>query len=620
MRGGVRADVRRRGAGVAAAGAAAIVLAAGASAQQEVTAIDLRTRAYATLDGAEPDERAGVSIAGVGDVDGDGRTDVALGANGAAHNARPASGSVYVVFGKALRRSLDLAALDEGGFRIDGAAAGDRAGSALAGAGDVNGDGLADVLVGAELANGAGRSEAGSAYIVFGKPSGASVDLATLGTGGFRIDGAAAGDRAGGALAAAGDVNGDGLADVLVGAARADVDGRRDAGSAYVVLGKRTPDTVDLAELGTAGFRIAGASAGDRAGVAVSGAGDVNGDGLIDLAIGAEGTDHGGRSSGSAYVVFGGTETVDLGTLTAGYRIDGSRDMLTGSSVAGAGDVDGDGRSDLVVGSPGFELSSGAAHVIFGSSSTDPVSLVALGDRGFLIDVSTVGDRAGGAVAGAGDVNGDGRPDVLVGADGDDQNDRPDSGSAYLVFGSGATDAVDVGSLGTRGTRIDGAAAGDHAGFSVAALGDLDGDGRADVTLGAPRADGRRTRIDSGAGYVVVMDTKAPRLGLGGPLRQRAVARRGIVVTARCDEPCTLSARGVVASVRGRSAVRLRPASAGLQRAGSRTLELRLDAPALARLARLLERDGAARARVTVQAVDRAGNAASARRTIAVRP
>src|SRR4051812_38322346 len=120
---------------------------------------------------------------------------------------------------------------------IDGAARTDLAGSSVARAGDVNGDGLADVIVGAIQADAHGRRDSGSGFVVFGRADGASVDLARLGGGGFRIDGALAGDHMGWAVAPAGDVNGDGYDDVVIGARDADPRGRANAGAAYVVFG-----------------------------------------------------------------------------------------------------------------------------------------------------------------------------------------------------------------------------------------------------------------------------------------------------------------------------------------------------------------------------------------------
>jgi FG-GAP repeat len=218
------------------------------------------------IDGAAAGDNAGVSVAGAGDVNGDGRGDVLVGAHFADNNARADSGSAYVVFGRAAPAAVDLAALGPAGVRIDGAAAGDNAGWSVAGAGDLNGDGRADVLVGAPRGDNNAREGSGSAYVVFGRAAPGTVDLAALGQGGFRIDGAAAGDDAGWSVAGVGDLNGDGPADVLVGARFAGNNARECSGSAYVVFGRAAPGTVDLAALGQAGFRIDGAAVCDLAG------------------------------------------------------------------------------------------------------------------------------------------------------------------------------------------------------------------------------------------------------------------------------------------------------------------------------------------------------------------
>ena len=174
------------------------------------------------LDGVAADDRSGYSVAGAGDVNGDGFADLIIGAPGADPHGTD-SGSSYVVFGKAsgFAASIDLSSLDgSNGFRLDGVAADDYSGSSVASAGDVNGDGFADVIVGAYGADPHG-TDSGSSYVVFGKASGfaASIDLSTLdGTNGFRLDGVAAGDCSGRSVASAGDVNGDGFADVIVGA------------------------------------------------------------------------------------------------------------------------------------------------------------------------------------------------------------------------------------------------------------------------------------------------------------------------------------------------------------------------------------------------------------------
>jgi hypothetical protein len=496
-----------------------------ASMPQQSGAVDLLNQANLRIDGAGANDYAGTAVAAAGDVNGDGIGDVIIGAYRADNNARTSSGSAYVVFGKATTTTVDLNALGAGGFRIDGAAANDYAGWAVAGAGDVNGDGLADVIVGAYLADNNARTNSGSAYVVFGKRATAAIDLNALGAGGFRIDGAVAGDAAGYGVAGAGDVNGDGRADVIVGAYLASNNGRTNSGSAYVVFGKASASTVDLNALGAGGFRIDGAAASDWAGWTVAGAGDVNGDGRPDVIVGAYLADNNARtSSGSAYVVFGkaSATSVDLNALGAGgFRIDGAAaGDNAGYAVAGAGDVNGDGRADVIVGAVGAgnnaRTNSGSAYVVFGKSSTTAIDLNALGAGGFRIDGAAASDRAGYAVAGAGDVNGDGRADVIVGATGAGNNARTNSGSAYVVFGKSSTTAIDLYALGAGGFRIDGAAASDEAGYAVAGAGDVNGDGRPDVIVGAPYAR-NNGRTNSGSAYVVY-GFGTPSVSYPGPL------------------------------------------------------------------------------------------------------
>jgi Putative Ig domain/FG-GAP repeat len=492
-----------------AIGVGAGAVPARAALPQQSGSVDLLSQANVEIDGAAAGDHAGVSVAGAGDVNGDGIGDVIIGARAAGNNSRAFSGSAYVVFGQPSPTPVDLDKLGSRGFRIDGAAAGDGAGVAVAGAGDVNGDGRADVIVGAEDAGNNSRVFSGSAYVVFGKASTTTVDLSSLGAQGFRIDGAASGDEAGEAVAGAGDVNGDGRADVIVGAFAAGNNSRADSGSAYVVFGKASTATVDLSSLGAQGFRVDGAAAHDEAGVAVAAAGDVNRDGLGDVIIGARGAANNHRSnSGSAYVVFGkaSTTAVDLNSRGAqGFRIDGAAPGAdAGISVAGAGDVNGDGMADVIVGADSAgnnaRAASGSAYVVFGKTSTAPVDLGALGADGFRIDGAAGGDEAGISVAGAGDVNGDGRPDVIVGALFAGNNGRAISGSAYVVFGKSSTTTVDLGALASQGFRVDGAAASDLAGGSVAGAGDVNGDGRADVLVGAEVADDNG-RADSGSVY-----------------------------------------------------------------------------------------------------------------------
>ena len=461
------------------------------------------------LDGAAAGDGSGQSVASAGDVNGDGYDDLIVGASLADPNGS-SSGASYVVFGKAsgFATSLDLSTLDgTTGFRLDGAAAGDLGGGSVASAGDVNGDGYADLIVGARRADPNGLYNAGSSYVVFGKASGfsATLDLGALdGTTGFRLDGAAAGDASGYSVASAGDVNGDGYDDLIVGARDADPNGSY-SGASYVVFGKASGFAADLALStldGTTGFRLDGGATLDRSGSSVASAGDVDGDGYDDLIVGAPSADTQGYGSnnGRSYVVFGKASgfAASLRPGEADFSLFGrTYNDRSGSSVASAGDVNGDGYADLIVGAPGATLngsSSGSSFVVFGNARGGFIETElghVDGTTGFRLD-GAASDSSAFSVASAGDVNGDGYDDLIVGARGAAPNGLTTTGSSYVVFGkaTGFAASLDLSIMdGTTGFRLDGAAAGDQSGFSVASAGDVNGDGYADLIVGARGAD-----------------------------------------------------------------------------------------------------------------------------------
>ena len=421
--------------------------------------------------------------------------------------------------------SFDLSTLDgTNGFVINGVNPSDFSGGSVSSAGDVNGDGFDDVIIGAPLASRNGSFNVGENYVVFGQNGGfsASLELRTLdGTNGFVINGIDAFDFSGQSVSGAGDVNGDGLDDLIIGADGADPNGEDRVGESYVVFGQNNgfSSSLDLSTLnGTNGFVIRGIGDLDFSGQSVSGAGDVNGDGLDDLIIGASDVD-GNSNSGESYVVFGTnngfSSPLNLNTLdgTNGFVISGvDGNDFTGRSVSGAGDVNGDGFDDVIIGArlanPNGNSYAGESYVVFGSDRgfSSLLDLTTLdGTNGFVLSGIDANDFSGLSVSGAGDINGDGFDDVIIGSTGGDASGNSDSGESYVVFGtnSGFSSSVNLSALnGTNGVVINGVDANDLSGISVSGAGDINGDGFDDVIIGSTGGDASGNS-DSGESYVV---------------------------------------------------------------------------------------------------------------------
>ncbi len=412
---------------------------------------------------------AGRTVAGVGDIDGDGLDDVAVGAPETAWIA-DASG-VAVVFSGPPSGELTLA---DGGAVLAGSAEDDRAGFAIAGAGDLNQDGFGDVLVGAP------HSQAGgTAYLVYG-PASAGVDLVA---GAARVwEAQITDDRAGQALAGGQDISGDGVPDVLIGAPEA---GR---GLVYLLEGP-TGATDTLTE---ADAVLESEVASPSTGFALA-AGDLDGDGLAEVALGAPQATAALDEAGAVFL-FGGGVAGTISTDDAAAALQGEAALDWAGSAVAIGDLDGDGRGDLVVGAyrhdGGDGLQSGAAYVVFGpitaSATLDEADLRLLGQESQ--------EHVGISVAAVGDHDGDGQADLLIGAD----RGSDDRGAGVLLAGPfqpGVTALTDYHAV------IVGPEQGDRLATSVAGAGDVDGDGTADLLLGAP------AHGEGGAAFLV----------LGGP-------------------------------------------------------------------------------------------------------
>ena len=479
----------------------------------------------------------GLSVAGLGSINGDSFGDFAIGGPFAGNG-----GETYVVFGKtaSFGRDFDLASLDgTEGFKIIGGEGGDRSGFSVSSPGDVNGDGIRDILIGDPNYDGA-FANSGAAFIVYGRSSAypAVIDLSTLdGTDGFRMDIDAASVFAGTSVSGAGDVNGDGVNDIIIGVPDSNIVAA-DAGAAFVVFGRAAtatpfPASFTLSSLsGADGFAITGSFAGDRFGTAVGGAGDLNDDGFDDLVIGAPAFNGvSGADSGAAYVVFGKSSgfsaTLDAGTLNgkSGFRMEGRAGAeRLGIRVSAAGDMNADGIGDLLIAGrfafePVTDDNVGVAYVVFGKTKgyTAIQDLAKLnGANGFRIFTEEKSSTAIVSVSSVGDFNGDGFDDIAVGSPGT----GGDAGVTYLMFGRSGGFAPDL-SLSTlnatTGFRFRGEVVPDQSGASVSAT-DVNGDGRADLIIGAPQPGDEGNTAGNGGAYVIygVATQEIPEVATNG--------------------------------------------------------------------------------------------------------
>ena len=339
-------------------------------------------------------------------------------------------------------------------------------GIALAINGDGDGDGLDDLLFGDPLAGG-GNGSVG----VF--PGGSSGLTAWTG-GAADIIGEASGDQFGSAVAW-GDVNGDGLADVVIGAPKADPNGLSNAGTVYVFYGPLMGSLL----AGNADVILDGATAGDAVGSALSVA-DYDGDSFADIAIGAPGNSAGGAGAGGVYLIDG--ISLSSGFLAATPDFLGITGQAVGYTLALAGDVDASADLDLLVGAP-YDGGAGVAYVVLdaGYATPGPIAAVSTALTG-----ATLFDRTGDALAGLGSWNTDAYDDIAIGAPGHDGAAGNNTGWVYVVKGGPGFVAGASFALASVAGILEGVQANDWAGSSLAGIGDTLGGPKDDLLVGVP--------------------------------------------------------------------------------------------------------------------------------------
>lgn len=439
---------------------------------------DLGTADASFFGQAELDQ-AGLNVVGAGDVNGDGFEDMLVAAPGNTSQ----TGKVYLIFGRSsgLRPMTNLSDAD---VAFVGEKAGDQAGMGMAAAGDFNRDGLADIIIGAPF-NGAKGYGTGKVYVIYGRRSGwtsqmklADADVSFVGEASMGLTGFS--------MAAVGDVNKDGYPDLAIGSHGMNTS----AGKVHLILGGAASKFSKNMELSTFPS-YKGEATYNYAGYSIAGAGDVNKDGYADFLIGAYGNSQKLSKAGKVYLILGRSGTYSanspLSQVTSYYLGQAAKDFA-GFTVGSAGDLNRDGRGDFLIGAPGRDEAgdgSGMVGVVYGRTGT--FSNYDLGQVNARLIGQHAGDNVGSRTANLGDIDKDGYSDILLSAHYSDIGGE-DAGAAYLIRGA-AVAMSGTQSVGMAPTIFVGENDLDQAGWGMAGVGDVDGDGFRDIVISAHGSD-----------------------------------------------------------------------------------------------------------------------------------
>ncbi|MCP4710010.1 MAG: hypothetical protein GY869_15410 [Planctomycetes bacterium] len=482
--------------------------------------------AHVIFNGESGGDHAGYSLTSLGDVNYDGYDDILIGAPGSDHGELADVGKTYLYFGKSGTWDPNLY-LGDADVTFIGEAEFSRSGACVRFAGDIDNDGADDIIIGAPDYSNNTVDNLGRTYLIYGYESGWPTTV-NLDAGGPRFSGENLNDNSGFSLASAGDVNGDGFDDILIGAPGYDDGAKIDAGKTYLILGQVERWTGEHSLIDRAAATFLGEAGQDQSGFSVSSAGDVNNDGYDDILIGACGNSDILPGAGKTYLILGKATGWALNTplslVDASFRGEYSGDMC-GYAVAGAGDVNGDDYDDILISSPMYDIGTapagpfnvmdqlidvGKTYLIFGKISGWSVNTsIELSDASFIGEAEN--DKSGISIASAGNVDGDEYDDFTIGAYTFSQLVHPigsiitiKGSRGYMLLGTETggwkTDAL----LSQEDVKLDALIVRDHS-ISMAPAGDINGDEFSDILIGFHLFD--HFGVDSGIAIMFLSDT-----------------------------------------------------------------------------------------------------------------